>query len=235
MEGVVRLARDHGGPTVTAVVLALLAAVPTVLTIFTSSGPAMAIDDIERLLPSPAQAVVIVVATLLAAALVSGTIGGVVRRRLRVTGAAVALVSAWLLGALLLPMVAAAIGAPLRTSVACFDTCSAMLDAATPTAGLLGVLLGIVLVIVTVVGGIVALLFTIAGMVLGIRHHATAAIACLVVSFGVLNLLSFFVVGGSAVPYLCLAIGVVAWDRWLASRVRAPGRTETLPMAEAAA
>lgn len=214
---------------VTALVLALLAIVPTSLTIFTASGPSLSIDEVERVVPSAGETLLVVAITLVVTALAAGSLGGLVARRLRVTGATIALVTAWLLGALLLPVVAAALGVEVRTAVACFDTCSAMLDTSQPTAGLLGVLVGMVIMVVTVVGGVAALVLALVAIVLARRHHATSAITCLVVALGVLNVLVFVVAEGTFAPYLCLAIGVGAWSWWLDARAAGTRPVEAEP------
>ena len=139
--------------------------------------------------------------------------------------------TAWPTAIAMLPITASAIGIRLQAAIGCFDVCTVGITSAEPLSGF-GAYLGS-----AILASLLFLLppgaFLVALLVarwLGRHHKVGAASGLVVVGYAVLHFVSIFY--GGAIPFACLALGVVTWAALLHERVgRLAGRGVSPPEA----
>ncbi len=183
---------------------------------------------------SPLAAVALAIAVVIPAAVVGGLAGGLVWRWRRFAGAAVALVVAWAVAVLTVPIAAAALGIHLRAGIICFFGCQALLRDDQPLGGAIAYAYFLVATVAFSWSWVVpALLLLVVGRVLfdWARGRAAARprlpLVVLIVGFAIIYGIGLIAARDPAltslVPYALLAIGVAVWAAWM-DRVD-PGRS----------
>jgi hypothetical protein len=159
------------------------------------------------------QAIVLATTVVLIAALVSGWLAGLARRRQPWWAVTAAIWTAWVLGIIVLPLVAAATGIPLATGIECVRGCEAHLRSDMPLSGLAAYvesLAGVLMIPYVPVILLVVLWFAVRTRWLGL------AIATVIGLHASINWFSIFLTGAAAlVPYACLVLGVIGWAVWM--------------------
>jgi hypothetical protein len=208
-----------------AVALALVSVVPVAWSFL------QAPNDVERLanegyitppvdwqpLP-PHEALVLALAAVIPAALVGGTAGGLAWRWRRLAGAAVALLTAWPVAIVVLPLAAAVLGIHLRSGISCFTGCDALLRDDEPLGGpyafLNYAMLFVLFIPSAIVPGVIAVVVS-----KFLADWAVRPTIVLVVSLLVLAAVYGFPAAasgpGAVIPYVVLVVGVVIWTIWM--------------------
>ena len=170
------------------------------------------------------QAVLLALAAVVPAALVGGFLGGRLRRHFPVAGVVLALSLAWLTGVILLPLAANLLDVPFISGVHCISSCSIHLRDDQPLGGALAYATSLGGALFFVPIWLVPLIF----FILAVRWNMGNSVVP--IFFAILlhaGLHSTAIVGGGAIPYLCLAVGVLFWSLILRARDRHEHRNAT--------
>jgi hypothetical protein len=205
----------RGGPTLLAVVLALIAVAPVAWSLYEPLA-AWKLDELDPSMAPLAnrpmgveQAILLAFATVIPAAMIGGVTGGTLRRGFPVGGAFTALSAAWLTGVVLLPLIANALAIPLTNGVGCFMSCEVHLRDDQPSSGAVAYVTSVGLSLPFIWFWLVPLIF----LILALRWNTGDSVVP--VFFAILlhaGLHSMAIIAGGAVPYVCLAVGVLAWS-----------------------
>jgi hypothetical protein len=156
------------------------------------------------------QALVLAVGALAPAAILGGSIGGLVWRRRPAFGPLVALSIAWFVGIVALPLVASAAAIPLRAGIWCFDACQAALTDAAPLSGLSAYAQAVIASL------IFWPLLLIPGALLLVARLVGSRLAWVAAWLSVHAWLNAWTFLGKQLPvYVILVAGVVLWTAWL--------------------
>jgi hypothetical protein len=215
------------GPVRSAVVLALVSAVPVAWSLEMSPPAWMLLNEgfvagpIDWRPAGPVAALVLAAFTVIPAALLSSWIGGRVGRRHQTWGLAVTLWTAWATGVVVLPVAAAALGVHLRTGIACAMGCEANLRDDVFLSGVAAY--GMLVVVSTSL--FVFLVIPLGLLVLArATGQFTLAVAGVISLHAVLHLWILTSVShGGFIPYLSLLVGFTVWCYWMRPRTRSPG------------
>ena len=161
----------------------------------------------------PGPALILSALVILPVAAVVGWVAGRVWRRWRLVAVAVALAGGWAAGVALTPLVAAALGIPLTTGLFCFMGCEAYVRSDVPLSGVRAYLIAALPVVLIGFGLVAPLALLILTWRAGVFVWSalTVIAAHSLVFWAALLQIST----GALVPYTCLAIGVIAWSRWM--------------------
>lgn len=208
----------HGGPVLSAVALAVLSILPVAWSL--TLVPQMA-DESGWRRPLPWQALLVGGGAALISAVVAGAAGGWIRRRWAVTGAAVALFTAWPVAIGLLPLLGSGAGATVRYGVNCIDACGPpILSEVQPDTALTGWVQGLAVSMMLGITDIGAVLFGAISLILARRRLPRLAVISGVLAYASLHAMFFVFEPASIVGFVCLAVGVVIWWWWLLGRDR---------------
>jgi len=172
-------------------------------------------------------AMLLALAAVIPAALVGGSLGGLVRSRRPVLGAFVAVWISWAIGIVVLPAAATLLGVTLRIGIYCIDVCTVTIRDDNPLSGFDAygstLLFGGTFVLPALLGGLLA----IAAAVAGRRHALVAGVVLAVLAQGAVHFWSL--VKGGLPAWLCLAVGVVIWSAVLPRPAIRPAATLPAP------
>jgi hypothetical protein len=208
------------GPIRAAVILGLISVVPVAWSLQIAPDPLTLANDgwvappIDWRPMGTVAALQLALLSVVPAAILGGSIGGLIWRGYNVIGAFAALTIAWATGITVLPWAASVLGIPLRTGIVCITGCTAYLRDDQPLSGAMayGSLLSSSLVF------LIFWLPTLAFAVLARRWGS--------LMLGVIGAVMTHAVvhgwaltsPGARVPYLSLAVGVILWAVWMAAR-----------------
>ena len=202
------LARPYA-PVMLALGLALLSS-PVVAGSLMLPPEERLIEDVGWVPVDWASAMLLALAAVIPAALVGGSLGGLVRSSRPVLGAFVAVWISWAIGIIVLPAAATLLGVTLRAAVMCLDACHATLRDGDPLSGANAYVstlqAGMMFFIPVFFGGVLATFAASAG-----RNNALiSGVVLAVLAQGAFHLWSLMLGGWAA--WLCLAVGVVIWS-----------------------
>ncbi|MCU0483690.1 MAG: hypothetical protein MUC54_05385, partial [Chloroflexi bacterium] len=170
------------------------------------------------------EALLLAAACALGAAVVGGGAGGRLVRTRPTEATLVAIGTSWPVGIILLPAVAAAFGIRLRTAIFCFDVCTVSLTDANPLSGIGAYVLALLMGVLLVVPPIVALVLLLAALRTAPARGKMLGSVLVVAAYAVLHL---WTLPDGGIPFVCLAIGAVAWTALLRGPGTAPGPAPT--------
>jgi hypothetical protein len=240
--GQVTVARAVGA----AIGLALLSVVPVTWSLLLAP-PEWAIRNsgfvqgpIDWLPMAPESAFVLSLATVLPSAVVGALAGGLVWRWRRFGGAAVALASGWAAGVVILPMAAAVLGVHLRAATVCVMGCQSLLRDDRPFGGVIAYgwfLAGTFFLAWSAIVPAAVVLIVISVLFAWVRGRPAVrprlALIPSVIAFAAVHGIALvwivLVTPGVLLPYVSLAIGVVAWTIWLNQGGRLSGLNSRTP------
>ena len=207
------------GPVTIALWFGVLSIIPSALSLvalptwWLRDNPPYRIDGGPLATVDLGPALLVSAVVILPTAVIVGWLAGRVWQRWRLVGVLVALVGAWALGVSLTPLVAAALGIPLTTGLFCFMGCEAYLRSDMPLSGVRGYLISAFVVVLIVY----ALLIPLIAFVAARRAGAfDAQVLAIVAAHSLVFWVALIQVStGALIPYACLAIGVIAWSRWM--------------------
>ena len=219
-----RLAQRWRSPRFAALCLGLLSLpFATAAIVWSSTPPSWYHETVEPV--SLGVAVVIALLAVTAGALAGGTLGGSKVRKQPVLGLAYALVFAWPVAIVTLPLLPALLGWTYRGAFFCFSGCNPMIRADVPLSGALAYT-------ETLIFGLwgpveVAAVLALIAIVLARRHHRLIASAFTIAAFVALNFWNITLSPGALPAVIALIIGSVVWAAPYLVADDGSGRTPT--------
>jgi hypothetical protein len=227
MRGVLaRIGSGPAGPVRLAVVLSI-AAIPFVgLSLL--APPIFEVDEGFQP-PSLPSALVVAAIASIAAAVIAGSIGGLIVRRHPTLGALVALGIAWPVAIIVLPMAAAVLRIRLETAYSCFDTCGPMLHTDDVFSGAGAYLVALFVSAVTIVPLIILPICVYGAYKLNQGGYPFVATLVLGIGYGAMHWLA--VLGGAPplIGFVALLLGVAAWTSILRAAPPVPEAPQPAP------
>ena len=208
------------GPPLLAIVLGLLS-VPLVAGSLAPEPPEWQAELIGVGPLDSGDAFLLATVSVIAAALVGGGLASRLVRRNPVAASLVAIGTAWPTAIAMLSVTAAVFGIGLATPIVCIDSCNPEITNTDPSSGLRAYVATASLGVMFVVPIVLSIVCILVAVVL--RRQGTVLFGSLfiVVGYGALH---FWSVRYGAVPFACLAIGVVVWAVTLGRHEPAPVR-----------
>jgi hypothetical protein len=225
-----RLVRSPIGPTLTALVLALISAPFVAFAIVRESVPPWIGPFDEPV--DPGIAIAIACIAVIAGGLVGGTIGGRLLRRSPVAGLLVAVAVAWPIAIATLPMVPTLLGVEYRTAFGCISSCNPTIRAGDLASGAISYAASVFSGVFLIVPPVGALALAIAAWVASRRHRPIVAIVLglsAVTSYNFWSIVgssSWHSLGGAEGPFALLVIGAVMWVALYWPRTSSPSGLE---------